>query len=289
MLGPNGAGKTTTISMLTGLIPSTAGDARIADADLKQSLPRVFERIGVCPQFDVCWPELTIEEHLHFYARVKGVPASAEKAEIARLIKDVGLEDAHAAKRTSKALSGGMRRRLSLAIALVGSPPVVFLDEPTTGLDPETKRNIWSLIDKFKRGRCVVLTTHSMDEADALCSRIGIMSHGRLRCIGENLHLKNVYGSGYKVDVRFTPGQADAAQTFMASVIPNAQLEGGHAESLEYQIQKGSVRLSSVMRKMNARPESAGILDYGIRQTSLEEVFLKIARESEAAFAAKKG
>ena len=143
------------------------------------------------------------------------------------------------AKRTSKALSGGLRRRLSLAIALIGSPPVVFLDEPTTGLDPETKRNIWGLIDKFKRGRCVVLTTHSMDEADALCSRIGIMSHGRLRCIGENLHLKNVYGSGYKVDVRFKPKQADAAKAFMASVIPKAQLESGHTESLEYQVQKG--------------------------------------------------
>merc|ERR1712146_256903 len=127
--------------------------------------------------------------------------------------------------------------------ALVGGPPVVFLDEPTTGLDPETKRNIWALIDRFKRDRCVILTTHSMDEADALCSRIGIMSHGRLRCIGENLHLKNVYGNGYKVDVRYdieNQGQADA---FMRQLLPEARLEEAHPGVAVYQIQKQGTRL----------------------------------------------
>lgn len=153
MLGPNGAGKTTTISMLTGLIPASKGDAVVANKDLHNELSGIYENIGVCPQFDVTWPELTIEEHLIFYARVKGVPKEAEHLEIMKLIKDIGLMDAHVKKSTSKALSGGMRRRLSLAIALVGKPPVVFLDEPTTGLDPETKRNIWALIDTFKKNR----------------------------------------------------------------------------------------------------------------------------------------
>jgi ABC-type multidrug transport system ATPase subunit len=280
MLGPNGAGKTTTINMLTGLIPSTKGDANIGLKDLRTELSGVFENIGVCPQFDVCWPDLTIEEHLKFYARVKGVPEEFEMKEINKLVKDVGLEDAHKKKVTSKELSGGMRRRLSLAIALIGKPPVVFLDEPTTGLDPETKRNIWSLIDTFKRNRCVVLTTHSMDEADALCSRIGIMSHGRLRCIGENLHLKSIYGSGYRIDVRFDQDPANAI-AFMKKMVPAATLDGGHSggETLEFQLPTGSVKLSKVMRMLSGRPASAGILDYGIRQTSLEEVFLKIARE----------
>ena len=120
-----------------------------------------------------------------------------------KLINEVGLSEAAISKKKAKELSGGMRRRLSLAMALVGEPEVVFLDEPTTGLDPETKRNIWALLDKVKRGRCIVLTTHSMDEADALCERIGIMSHGLMRCIGTNLHLKNKYGNGYKIEIRF--------------------------------------------------------------------------------------
>ena len=288
MLGPNGAGKTTTISMLTGLIPASRGEAVVAGRDLLHDMGGVHSRIGVCPQFDVCWPELTIEQHLRFYARIKGVNKADETRAILSLIEDVGLTEAHKAKRTSKALSGGMRRRLSLAIALIGQPPVVFLDEPTTGLDPETKRNIWSLIDKFKKDRCVVLTTHSMDEADALCSRIGIMSHGKLRCVGENLHLKNVYGNGYKIEARFEVGAKSDATAFMESVLSNANLEAsGHADVLVYQISKGSVRLSDVMRRLDKRPKSAGIIDYGIRQTSLEEVFLKIARESEAAFQAK--
>merc|ERR1711865_424666 len=276
MLGPNGAGKTTTISMLTGLIPATKGDASIAGKDLHTELPSIFSNIGVCPQFDVCWPELTIEEHLRFYARVKGVPRLKEDEEINKLINDIGLIDAHKKKSISKELSGGMRRRLSLAIALVGKPPVVFLDEPTTGLDPETKRNIWTLIDSFKKNRCVVLTTHSMDEADALCARIGIMSHGRLRCIGENLHLKSIYGSGYRIDVRFEQGCVEDAIQFMKKMVPNATLDGGHSggETLEFQLPTGSVKLSKVMRLLNGRPSSAGILDYGIRQTSLEEVFL---------------
>ena len=225
---------------------------------------------------------------LRFYARIKGVRKAEETRAILSLIEDVGLTEAHKAKRTSKALSGGMRRRLSLAIALIGQPPVVFLDEPTTGLDPETKRNIWSLIDKFKKDRCVVLTTHSMDEADALCSRIGIMSHGKLRCVGENLHLKNIYGNGYKIEARFEAATKSEAIAFMESVLPNAHREAsGHADVLTYQISKGTVRLSDVMRRLDKRPKSAGIIDYGIRQTSLEEVFLKIARESEAAFQAK--
>ncbi len=290
MLGPNGAGKTTTISMLTGLIPATKGDASIAGKDLHTELPSIFSNIGVCPQFDVCWPELTIEEHLRFYARVKGVPRLKEDEEINKLINDIGLIDAHKKKSISKALSGGMRRRLSLAIALVGKPPVVFLDEPTTGLDPETKRNIWKLIDTFKKGRCVVLTTHSMDEADALCQRIGIMSHGRLRCIGENLHLKNIYGSGYKIDVRYVDGKKENAIQYFRKTVPTAHLDShqNHSGMLEFQLTKGSMKLSKVMRSLNNAPASAGILNYGIRQTSLKEVFLRIGRESEAAFAAQK-
>ena len=177
-----------------------------------------------------------------------------------------------------------MRRRLSLAMALVGEPEVVFLDEPTTGLDPETKRNIWALLDKVKRGRCIVLTTHSMDEADALCERIGIMSHGLMRCIGTNLHLKNKYGNGYKIEVRFRKGCIEKVHNFIIKTLPQAEILSTTKDTRVYQVLKQDIVLSEVFDTMQHRGDEVGILDYGVRQTSLEEVFLKIARESEAAF-----
>lgn len=286
LLGPNGAGKTTSISMLTGLFGPTGGTAQLCGFDLKTQLPNIYRVMGICPQFDICWPNLTVQEHLLCYARLKGLDKSQELQKVDEMITDVGL--AAAKHKMSKDLSGGMRRRLSLAISLVGNPRVVFLDEPTTGLDPETKRNVWALIDRAKQGRCIVLTTHSMEEADALCGRIGIMSHGLLRCLGTNNHLKNKYGNGYKIDVRFKEGMDDAAHQFMMGILPEAKVEVGSsfAGMRVYQVARQHCKLSQVFQAMQTRPESAGIDDYGVRQTSLEEVFLKIARESEAAFAA---
>jgi len=199
----------------------------------------------------------------------------------------VGLKNS--AKKLAKELSGGMQRRLSLAIAIVGNPRIVFLDEPTTGLDPETKRNIWALIDALKAGRCIILTTHSMEEADALCGRIGIMSHGIMRCLGSGIHLKNKYGNGYKIDIRCQVGHRKRATAFVSQLIPTAKVESSFGESVTFQVAKADINLSKVFSALLERPADVGIVDYGVRQTSLEEVFLKIARESEAAFAAKEG
>merc|ERR1719399_1548040 len=142
-------------------------------------------------------------------------------------------------------------------MALIGEPEVVFLDEPTTGLDPETKRNIWALLDKVKRGRCIILTTHSMDEADALCGRIGIMSHGLMRCIGTNLHLKNRYGNGYKVEIRFDPEQLDTAHSFIMQLMPSASLESSSKNTREYQISRDKVVLSTVFAALQSLPALA--------------------------------
>lgn len=286
LLGPNGAGKTTAISMLTGLFPPTKGNAHVCGFDLEKQLRQIYDVMGICPQFDICWPDISVAEHVSLYARIKGVVESQVGPSVSKILQEVGLEEAKSV--LSKDLSGGMRRRLSLAMALVGDPQVVFLDEPTTGLDPETRRNIWALLDKVKVGRCIILTTHSMDEADALCGRIGIMSHGLMRCIGTNLHLKNRYGNGYKVEIRFDPERLDTAHSFIMQLMPSASLESSSKNTREYQISRDKVVLSTVFAALQSRSDSTGILDYGVRQTSLEEVFLKIARESEAAFQSKK-
>ena len=131
---------------------------------------------GVCPQFDTVWHDLTVQQHLEFYSRVKGIESSAAHIAARSVAMKVGLDGDPYGKLASS-LSGGMRRRLSIAIALIGNPDIVFFDEPTTGLDPETRRQLWDIIKREQSdGRCVIITTHSMEEADALCSRIGCAS-----------------------------------------------------------------------------------------------------------------
>lgn len=155
----------------------------------------------MCPQFDTLWPSLTPEEHLLFFTRLRGtVPQNKEREHVDELLKLFEL-DGKRKHKLSKQLSGGMRRRLSVGIALAGDSKIVFLDEPSTGLDPRSRRLLWDIILKFRQkgDRSIVLTTHSMDEADVLCSRIGIMMRGQLRCVGSSLELKRRFGFGYRL------------------------------------------------------------------------------------------
>lgn len=179
-----------------------------------------------------------------------------------------------------------MKRRVSLAISLIGTPKVVFLDEPTTGLDPETKRAMWSLVDMAKAGRSIVLTTHSMEEADALCGRIGIMAYGRMRCLGTSLHLKAKFGEGYKVDVTYKDGMSNQVASFVAQSIPGSRQIGDFNNTATYMIPSGDEakqRLSAIFSIFKERPDEIGIVDWALRQTSMEEVFLRIAHASEVA------
>ena len=138
--------------------------------------------MGVCPQFDILWPDLTVEEHLLFYARLKGIAPKNESDMVKSAMNEVYLTKF--AKYKTRQLSGGMRRRLSVAISLVGDPKIVFLDEPSTGLDPENRRQLWDILAEVRGKRAIIITTHSMEEADVLCHRIGIVMDGVLRCVG---------------------------------------------------------------------------------------------------------
>lgn len=141
LLGPNGAGKTTLINMLTGMINPDYGNAWIGGYDINSNISMAQLEMGVCPQFDLLWPQLTVEEHLYFYARLKGIPGENLKDRVNEAIEEVNLTKFKGF--LSNALSGGMKRRLSIAISLVGDPKIVFLDEPSTGLDPDNRRQIW--------------------------------------------------------------------------------------------------------------------------------------------------
>eukprot|EP01137_Pigoraptor_chileana_P003707 Opistho-2@44296 len=280
LLGANGAGKTTLISVLTGLYEPTKGTARIDGYDLRTDMDKIHRRIGVCPQFDILSDDLTSREHLLFYARLKGVPRALETEKVEIALRQVNLLDAQ--HRLSKNLSGGMKRRLSLAIAIIGDPAIVILDEPTTGLDPKARHSVWEVLEAVKKDHSMILTTHGMDEADRLCTRIGIMSRGRLKCIGSQLHLKNKFGRGYQILFGCANESAiPSVREFVATVCPDAVLFEAFAGALAYSVPKELVHISSLFEKIEKDGPAAGVTDWGIKMTTLEDVFLNIIKRDE--------
>lgn len=185
--------------------------------------------------------------------------------------------------RLSKGLSGGEMRRLSIAIALLGNPSLVFLDEPTTGLDPEVRRLIWDIVNDAKKRTTVVLTTHSMEEAEALCGRIGIMAKGTLRCLAEPLRLKQLYGPGFKINANSLPENTRKVCTYLESILPNGWKKvDSFATSSSYEFPPEKGALSRLFATIEANKADMGILDWGIGQTTLEEVFVKLISEADA-------
>ncbi|CAL8309859.1 unnamed protein product [Lota lota] len=206
-LGHNGAGKTTTMSILTGLFPPTSGTVYIKGMDIRSDMDLIRRTLGVCPQHNVLFDTLTVEEHVWFYGRLKGLSAEEVRREMDTLLEDVDL--LHKRHEQTKNLSGGMQRKLSVAIAFVGNSKVVVLDEPTAGVDPYSRRGIWDLLLKYRKDRTIILSTHYMDEADLLGDRIAIISQGRLCCCGSPLFLKARLGTGYYLTVVRRPGAAE--------------------------------------------------------------------------------
>ncbi|KAI8927014.1 hypothetical protein BC831DRAFT_399199 [Entophlyctis helioformis] len=278
LLGQNGAGKSTTMNILSGLTPSTSGDALMYGLSVQYQMNRIRKIMGVCPQHDILFSDLTAREHIYLYAAFKGVPREQwdplanDRLQAVRLLA--------VADQATSTYSGGMRRRLSLVIATIGDPKIVFLDEPTTGMDPVNRRHVWTFIEKFKAGRIVVLTTHSMEEADVLGDRIAIMAHGRLRAIGNSVTLKSKFGAGYRISIITDPVRADDAKAAVYAQVPAATLEDDSAGALIYQFPVSSTPLiPGFVKYLNANP--AGLVRaWGISQTTLEEVFLRIIRDA---------
>src|SRR5208282_5259475 len=212
LLGPNGAGKTTLIRMLTTLTPPTSGTARIAGHDIVTDADGVRLVIGVIPQALTSDPELTAEENMLLHAKLFGVPKSQRRELVARLLEDVDLSKF--GKTFVRNFSGGMRRRLEIARGLVHSPKILFLDEPTTGLDPVSRTNVWEMIRRLrdKSELTILLTTHYMDEADKLCDRIAIVDHGKLAALDTPTRLKDSVPGTEIVEAEFEGAPDDWLQ-----------------------------------------------------------------------------
>ncbi|ORX92586.1 hypothetical protein K493DRAFT_316510 [Basidiobolus meristosporus CBS 931.73] len=282
LLGQNGAGKSTTMNILSGLTPATSGDAWFYGYTRSDDIDIIRGMLGVCPQHDILFDDLTAAEHIELYACLKGVP----RKEIPELIKS-RLEAVRlwkVANKCSAAYSGGMKRRLSVVISTLGDPKIVFMDEPTTGMDPVNRRHVWSFIEQFKENRVIILTTHSMEEADVLGDRIAIMALGRLCALGNSTQLKNKFGTGYRISMVVRAEQNAQVRDVVAKMVPGAKLEDDSAGSLIYQFPSQCMSYIPVFvryleedaKRLNERLVQA----WGISQTTLEEVFLRLIREA---------
>eukprot|EP00747_Dinoflagellata_sp_TGD_P116219 gnl/TRDRNA2_/TRDRNA2_172324_c3_seq9.p1 gnl/TRDRNA2_/TRDRNA2_172324_c3~~gnl/TRDRNA2_/TRDRNA2_172324_c3_seq9.p1 ORF type:complete len:486 (-),score=143.74 gnl/TRDRNA2_/TRDRNA2_172324_c3_seq9:75-1457(-) len=217
LLGLNGAGKTTTFKMLCGQTLPSAGKIHMCGIDVSESVEKVRKLVGYCAQFDAHLGLMTITEHLELYSRLRGLSGQQLTDEVESKIKTFGLEE----HRDSRAchLSGGTKRKMSVAMAAVGSPPVILLDEPSAGMDANSRRFMWGLIRNLSQqttGGAVVLTTHSMDEADALCSYLAIQVHGQFKCIGTPTQLKEWYGQGLSAGIQLEVPTQQEIEAFCA-------------------------------------------------------------------------
>lgn len=201
MLGINGAGKTTTFKMLTGDHKVTFGDAYVKGISITKNMTQVYHHIGYVPQFDALFDEYTGRELLRIFGLIHGIPENRILAVTKNLAKNFGFQK-HLDKR-SKKYSGGNKRKLSVAIALIGDPSVVYLDEPTAGMDPGSKRQLWTQIINIRNaGKTIVMTSHSMEECEALCTRLAIMVNGEFVCLGSIQHLKNKFAKGLILKIK---------------------------------------------------------------------------------------
>ncbi|XP_065840591.1 phospholipid-transporting ATPase ABCA1-like [Oscarella lobularis] len=211
LLGLNGARKTTTFKILTGDLTMFAGTSYIEGLNIRSDLHRVQRLVGYCPQFDSLIERLTGREYLTCIARLRGYVPSSISVVVQKIIDRLDLNEY--ADRTCGTYSGGNERKLSTAVALVGDPSVVFLDEPTPGMDPKARRFLWDcLVDVLKEGRSIVLTSHSMKECEALCTRLGILVNGRFKCLASIQHLKNRFGGGFSLTVIVGEAMTDNVQ-----------------------------------------------------------------------------
>ncbi|MDT7802988.1 MAG: lipooligosaccharide transport system ATP-binding protein, partial [Actinomycetota bacterium] len=265
-LGPNGAGKSSTMRMIACVSPRTDGDLRVLGLDPDAAGPRIRARLGVVPQLDNLDVELTVRENLIVYARYFGLSRAVAKRKAAELLEFAQLTDR--ADDKVDPLSGGMKRRLTIARSLVNDPELLLLDEPTTGLDPQARHLLWDRLFRLKaQGTTLIVTTHYMDEAEQLCDRLVVMDHGRIAAEGSPAELISRYSTREVVELRFASGEQEAAASQVeglaerVEILPDRVLlySDDGEDALEHAHSRGLRPLSSL-----------------VRRSSLEDVFLRL-------------
>jgi ABC-2 type transport system ATP-binding protein len=271
LLGPNGAGKSTLIRMLTTLVPPTSGTAIVAGHDIIRDPNAVRASIGVIPQNMTSDPELTCAENLGIHARLYGITGVRRRQRTAELLEAVGLSDR--ANALASTLSGGMRRRLEIARGMVHDPQILFLDEPTTGLDPVSRISVWEMITHLRaqQGRTLFLTTHYMDEADRLCDRVAIVETGRMVALDTPVALKASVPGASRIEVQFEPDLAHGADDLERLPAVKSVLALGSAS---YRISSDRGPASAQELVEVAREQKLELKSLSVNSTSLDDVFV---------------
>ncbi|KAG8008859.1 ATP-binding cassette sub-family A member 5 [Nibea albiflora] len=274
LLGHSGAGKSTLMNILCGICPPTSGSATIYGSPVSEiaDASEMKQLVGICPQFNIIFDVLTVEEHLRIFAAIKGIPPADIDAEVTKVLKDLDLEKIMTAQ--AKNLSGGQKRKLSVGIAILGDPKILLLDEPTAGMDPCSRHQVWSLLKSRRAGRVTVLSTHYMDEADILADRKAVISQGQLKCIGSSLYLK------VKMSINETC-DADRISSLVQQHVPKAKLSRQHEAELTFTLPFESMdTFPGLFSELDCQP-NLGIINYGVSMTTLEDVFLRLEAEAE--------
>ncbi|XP_075748661.1 ATP binding cassette subfamily A member 3 [Rhipicephalus microplus] len=276
LLGHNGAGKTTTMRMITGQLAPSSGSVFIESQDVNVNSRAAHESLGVCPQNDIHFRDMTVFEHLYFFSRLKKVPYNDAHEQTFNLL--ILMNMVSKAYTFAKHLSGGMKRKLSIAIALIGHSKVVILDEPTAGMDPAARRDMWDLLLAEKVQRTILLTTHSMEEADAIGDRIAIMSNGVVQCCGSPFFLKKNLGAGYHMAIVKKPTcDTRAVMDVVISFAPSAELESNVGTEMALRIGRcDQPAFKHLFSHLEENKEKLGIASFGVSVTTLEEVFLRV-------------
>jgi ABC-2 type transport system ATP-binding protein len=281
-LGPNGAGKSTTVKVLTTLLPPTAGSATVAGYDVAREGAKVRASIGVALQEVALDPMLTGREHMRLQAGLQGIPRSQRAARGDELLERVGLADA--ADRKSSTYSGGMRRRLDLALALLHGPRILFLDEPTTGLDVQSRTSLWQEVARLAReeGTTVFLTTQYLEEADVLADRVGIIDRGKIVAEGTPAALKAQVS---KPTVEVIPRDAHDCAAVNAALEPFGEhVTERRAGSVAVRLDEGPEQLAQIVRALDAA--NVAVAHLALHEPTLDDVFLaKTGRSLEGAAA----
>ncbi|XP_030610588.1 cholesterol transporter ABCA5 isoform X1 [Archocentrus centrarchus] len=282
LLGHSGAGKSTLMNILCGICPPTNGTATIYGSPVSEiaDASEMKQLVGICPQFNIIFDVLTVEEHLRIFAAIKGIPRADTDAEVSKVLKDLDLEKIMTAQ--AKNLSGGQKRKLSVGIAILGDPKILLLDEPTAGMDPCSRHQVWSLLKSRRAGRVTVLSTHYMDEADILADRKAVISQGQLKCVGSSLYLKIKCGVGYHLRMSINEGSdAEKITSLVKQHVPKAKLSQQHEAELTFTLPFESMdTFPGLFSELDSQP-ILGIINYGVSMTTLEDVFLRLEAEAE--------